>query len=98
MANKNPWKARRAKAEKRIKNMSAGDLQAVQAALWIVLTDGLSRLEKIPDADHADFARVANSLVSASREYRETISAGEFENRLVALEEQQRTNNQRAYA
>ena len=89
MGNPNPWKARQAKARKRLKNMTAGDIKDAKAALWLVITEGMERIDLLQDGDHTDFCRVANSLTGAVREFRSLIETSEIEERVAQIERNQ---------
>ena len=90
MANPNPYKARQAKAAKRIKELTEGDIQAARKVLWSVILDGSERLQSLHENDHGEYYKLANAVTGAVREYRSLIESSEIEERVTALEQRGR--------
>lgn len=86
MPNPNPYKARIAKAEKRISALSEGDIQQARRVLWGVLVDGSERLRSLDPDQHNDYYKLANALTGVIREYRALVESSELEERILALE------------
>lgn len=93
--NPDPWKARIAKTKKRIKELTVGDIEMAQKALYTVLLDGLSRIEKSPGDQ--EFCRLASAITSAAREFRSMLELGEVEARLSELEKAHLTTGRTRY-
>ena len=68
MANKNPIQARRAKLRKRLEEITVPDVNSIQSALWIGMTELLEIIEGNPDCN--DLCKLVNSLSRATSEYR----------------------------
>ena len=90
MANPNPWEARQAKARKRLSTLTTGDIQDARKVLWLVLSDGVERIQSLGTEDHNDFYKLTNAITGAVREFRSLVEATEIEQRVTELERKAR--------
>jgi len=86
----NTWRARREKSLKRLAGLQAGELREARGALRLIIADGVARLEQLDESDTAGFSRVATAITSACREFKELVGATELEERITAIESNQR--------
>ena len=86
MPNPNPYKARQAKAAKRIGSLPEGDIEAARRILWSVLVDGSERLRSLDPDQHNEYYKLANALTGVVREFRSLVESSEIEERVAALE------------
>lgn len=89
MPNPNPYKARQAKAQKRIGAMPEGDIEAARRILWGVLVDGSERLRSLYPDQHNEYYKLANALTGVVREFRSLVESSELEQRIQVLESAQ---------
>lgn len=83
--NPDPYKARVAKARKRLEAVVVGDLDEVRRALTLALCELVQRIDKTKSTEET--CRLTNAVTRVASELRAIFSSIEFENRLSALEE-----------
>lgn len=86
MANTNPYKARIAKARRKMQHVPDGDLKQARGILWAVVTDGAERLRNLDPENNNDYYKLANALTGVIREFRSLLESAELEERVSALE------------
>ena len=88
MANKNPDRARRAKALKRLAAVKTADLNDASGALTLALCELVDRIDDKVSID--DLCRLTGALTRATAELRSLVEGVEFDARLTELEQRQR--------
>ena len=86
--NPDPFKARQAKALKRLQSVTAMDLSQARKALSIAIVEIVEKIADEPDID--SLCRLTGALSRAAAEIRAIVQGVEFEERIKAIEEKQR--------
>lgn len=91
MANKNPDRARRAKALKRLASVKTADLNDARAALSLALCELVERIDTNASID--ELCKLTAALTRTTGELRMIVEGVEFDARLTELEQRQQSSS-----
>jgi len=91
MANRNPDRARRAKALKRLASVKTADLNDARAALSLALCELVERIGA--DLSIDELCKLTGALTRTTGELRMIVEGVEFDARLTELEQRQQSSS-----